>query len=232
MKIYLSETGRPETEQTLYIPGWKSEINVLILVHFAFFVIYALTRWLGWLDIPLNDGTIGDFVNYFFALPGDAKTTHAGWLSGILIHQFVHVSLFEFVISMSALWFFGHILKTLIGERKVIILYLATIVISAVAFILSHYVFKIFSGHGTIMEGAFAGALGVMTTTVAFFKSHQIRVFGRIFFQLWQIYAVVLLISLTLLFKPSIAYAIVYLSSIWIGGQYAISRIGKVSGEW
>ena len=228
MKIYLSIIGKPDSEKALEVPfTTNSGINMLITAHVLFFILYFAMRAVGLLDYPVLAGTIGDFVRDFLAIPGRTHTLHSGWISGIFIHQFVHFDPFELLLSTSVLWFFGHILQGLLGQRTVIMLYFVTVVLSATAFILSHYVFEIFSGHGTIMEGAFAGALGVMTTTVIFFRSHQVRVFGKIYFALWQIYAVVLLISLLFLFKPSMAYALVYVSSIWIGGQYAISRLSE-----
>src|SRR5690606_19157704 len=134
-------------------------LNILILVHVAFFLLYFVAKWMGWLNVQINESTIGNLVNDFLAIPGNAN--YIGWFTGILIHQFVHISPWEVLLSMSVLGFFGHILQASIGERKVIILYLVTIVLSGIAFVLSHRIFQIFSGHGTIMEGAFAGALGV-----------------------------------------------------------------------
>lgn len=227
MKIHLSIAGKSDSEQTIDMSGWKSGINVLVLIHTFFFLVFTVIQWAGWLDAPLSDGTIRDFVKEFFVFSRDSKYGPIDWMSAIVVYQFVHVSVVEFLLSMSVLWIFGHILRVLVGEGKVIVLYLVAVIFSGISFVLSHYIFEIFSGHSTIMEGAFAGALGVMTATVVIFRSYHVRFFGTISLALWQIYAAVLLISVALLFKPSMACILAYLSSIWLGCRYAINLTDK-----
>ncbi len=222
MKIHLSIAGKSDSEQTIELSGWGSGINVLILVHSVFFLVLTAIQWIGWLDASVGEGTVRDFVNDLLVLSGHSKYAPVDWVSAILVHQFVHFSVPEFLLSMGALWIFGHILRALVGEGRVLALYLAAVIFSAIAFVLSHYIFQIFSGHGTIMEGAFTGALGIMTATVVLFRSYQVRLFGVMHIALWQIYGAILLISIALLFKPSMAYILAYLSSVWLGCRYAV----------
>lgn len=226
MKIQLSLVGRQRAAVLVEAPlGRGSKINTLIWIHIAFFALYAIPWMFGWLHLPVGDGTIADFIDRFVALPEPGM---AAWPGGIITHQFVHFNPVELLLSIFALWFFGHLLSELVGEQKVIILYFATVLVSALVFVLSHYVFRVFSGHGAIMDGAFAGVLGVMTTTVILFRSHSIRVLGKTFVPLWQIYAAVIVVALALLFKPSIAYIFVYICSISFGIHYALRMLERV----
>lgn len=231
MKLYLSEIGSPETEQTVVVQGWRGAINTLVFIHIGFFLLFTIARMMDWMSAPWQEETLSEFVNHFLAISGNAPYSYFGWLSGILIHQFVHTDPLEFMFSVSMFWFFGHLLKARIGERNVIVLYLTTITLSGVVFIISHLVFRVFSGHGTVMDGSFAGAIAVMTSAVVLLRPYQIRLFGRMFVPLWQVYVIILPSSIALLFKPSIAFVIVYVFSIWFGLQYAIRRIAQWEGS-
>lgn len=226
MKLYLSEIGSPETEQTIVVQGWRGAINTLVFIHIGFFLLFTIARMMDWMSAPWQEETLSEFVNHFLAISGNAPYSYFGWLSGILIHQFVHTDPLEFMFSVSMFWFFGHLLKARIGERNVIVLYLTTITLSGVVFIISHLVFRVFSGHGTVMDGSFAGALAVMTSAAVLLRPYQVRL-GKMFIPVWQIYAVILPISIALLFKPSIAYVIVYVFSIWSGLRYGIVQIAR-----
>lgn len=64
-----------------------------------------------------------------------------------------------------------------------------------------------------------------MTTTLILYRSCQLRVSKNIFIPLWQLYGIVLLASLVLVYKNNMAYVLVYVSSMYNGLRYAVSRL-------
>ena len=213
MKLYLSTIGHPEREETLNINmHWRNPVNLLVLLHAGFFLLCTIAKLVGFTDS----------LRYALSLPGD--DVRVQMVAGLFTHPFVHFSAVEFLISMGALWLFGHILQSALPALKVMTLYWILTLLSAAAFLLSHFVFEIFSGRGALLEGAFPGVLGIVTVTMVLFRSHQLR-FRNKFIPLWHIYVVVLIASFTTLLKPSFAYAMAYGASIWMGGQYGLGRL-------
>lgn len=213
MKIYMSTIGQPNSPKTLHIDlQWKKPVSVLILVHVGLSLLCFLAAGIGF----------GDTVRNALALSGGEIRPQM--LSGLLTYPFVHLSPIAFVISVGALWFFGSILQTIMPPTKVVFLYVVTTLLSGVAFLLSHFVFKVFSGYGVVMEGTFAGALGIMTAALVFFRNYQVRILNTNI-PLWQIYTVTVILALVLISKPSLAYVLAYLAAIWFGGQYAASKL-------
>lgn len=195
----------------------STNINLLIVVHLLFFALYLFSKWKGLPGQYWLDGTLNDFVNYDITAAYGLGDIRWQWFTSIFTYQFVHFTAGEFLLSISMLWLFGNILRNKIGSGRTILLYFTFVVLSAIVYNLSHWVFPIFSGIRGIMDGAFGGVLGIMTTTVFFYSKHQLRVSRNITFVLWKIYVAAILLSLVFVYKHNIAYIIVYASSIYMG---------------
>lgn len=229
MKVYIGNIDHEDSEKAVHIPvRWNSEVNLLIYLHGILFLTWLAADLTGILSEPFNEGTLADFVKWSVALPGPSRLS-ANWIGNLFTYQFVHFNLAEFVLSMSILWFFGHILASFIGERRVVMLYLITTIVAAVAFLFSHMIFPVFSGD-TIMEGAFAGALAVMTAVVVFLRSYTLRLFQKFSLSFPMIYILILIVSVPVIFKSSMAYVFLYAASICSGVKYAWgTRMKKVA---
>lgn len=230
MRLSLSDANRPNSIHTVDVSvRWDSEINLLIYTHALFFLAYHVISMIG--VMPVGEETFTDFVQRSIALPGPARLS-VYWLFNVFTYQFVHISLFEFAFSMGVLWFFGHLLSGLIGQRQVIVVYLISVTIAAIAFLGSHIVFRIFSGYGTILEGAFAGAFGVMAATVVFLRPYNLRMASNFRVSFLSLTVIILLISLIVIFKYSMAYVFVYAASIYVGARYASAYRIKIQKQF
>lgn len=228
MKLKLGLIGRDQTIQPIDIGRWNNGINLMIMAHILIFVVYTAATSTGLFEVQVGELTIGDYVQRYLTLTGGEDQTLAGWVSGIAAYQFIHINPWELLVSMSTLWFFGHMLRSRLDEQKVLSLYLVTILVAAIAFVLSYYVFQVFTGRSTVMAGAFSGALGVATAATFLNRTHSIRV-GRRMIPLWRIYVWGVLLPTALILKPSIAYVIVYIISIWVGGRYGQLMSNKLA---
>jgi membrane associated rhomboid family serine protease len=234
MKIYNSNIRQQQKsirpENFFELPtGLSTNINLLIVVHLLFFALYLFSGWKGLSGQYWSDGTLNGFVNYDLTDAYGLQNIKWQWFTSIFTYQFVHFTAGEFLLSISMLWLFGNMLRNKIGARRTILLYFAFVVLSAIVYNLSHLIFPIFSGRRGMMDGAFGGVLGIMTTTIFFYGKYQLRVNRNITLVLWKIYVVAILLSLIFVCKHNIAYIIVYLSSIYMGIKSA--EFIKKSGQ-
>lgn len=233
MKTYnsnITQQKSTRTEKFFELPtGLSTNINLLIVIHLLFFALYLFSGWKGSSGQYWSDGTLNDFVNYDLTAVYSFQNIKWQWFTSIFTYQFVHFNTGEFLLSISMLWLFGNILRNKIGSRRTILLYFAFVVLSAIVYNLSHWIFPVFSGHKGIMDGAFGSVLGIMTTTVFFYGKYRLRISRNITVVLWQIYVVAILLSLVFVCKQNIAYIIVYASSIFMGikGAEFIKDSGK-----
>ncbi|HRE52365.1 MAG TPA: rhomboid family intramembrane serine protease [Flavitalea sp.] len=201
--------------------GLKSRLNLLILLHTLFFAAYYIIDSNGMLASPLAGGTVGDHLRNTLAVSSRPQAWPFNWTTSVFTYQFVHLDAGELLLSVAMLWLFGHLLKKRAGEKKVVLFYFILSIMSALVFNFSHLVFPIFSGPGGFMEGAFGGALGVMTAGVMLCGNRQFRIGKHIRVNLWQVYFVALLISFMTVYKNNMAYVLVYAFNIYMGIKYA-----------
>lgn len=200
-----------------------SWMNLLIFSQILIFALYTFSYYTEVLDFPYGGETIYDFVTRGLALSSATEDLSGlGWLS-VFSYSFFHFRIGDLLVNTASLWFFGKILQCKIGEGKVLQLYLLSTSFSAGVFIASHLIFPIFSDPGGIMEGAFGGALGLMSATVAFYGSYRVHLFRKVSFSIKEIYLLAFVLSLTFTFKDNLAYILVYISSTYLGHYYALS---------
>jgi len=206
------------SENTVILPtGLRNHINLLVFVHFLFFAWYLLSGPSGLSSQYLSDGTLNDFVNYDLTAAYSLQEFKWQSFTSIFTYQFVHLNAGEFILSISMLWLFGNLLRLKIGSLKTILLYFSFVALSALIYNLSHWVFPIFSGPRGILDGAFCGVLGIMTTTVFFYGKYQLHFYKNWTIALWKVYVVAILISMVFVYEHNIAYIIVYISGIYLG---------------
>ncbi|WP_119081073.1 rhomboid family intramembrane serine protease [Chitinophaga alhagiae] len=199
----------------------KDQLNLLIIAHLLLYAAYLALGWAGTLDAPLGEGKVDDLFRHFLPLSAHADDVVSNWSASLVTYQFIHSNFAELLISMTMLWFFGHILKSRVGAVKVVMLYFIFAVISALTFNIAHIIFPIFAGPGEIMDGAFGGVLGVMTVATSLYGKTRFRLSNRIQPTLWQIYAGVVLLSLFLVCKNNISDVMVYAVTIYLGARWA-----------
>ncbi len=205
--------------------GLNSEINLLVFAHLVFFLLYIAAEAVGLLEHPVSEGTVADFIRANLGLSYRIGELSSNWWISIFTFQFVHSDFLELMLSMGILWFFGHILKTHIGERKVVALYFACTVLSGIVFLASRLTFKIFSAGTGMMEGAFSGALGVMTAAVVFAGSSKWQVLGTRLIPLWHTSLIAVVLYLLFFYQHNMAYILVLACSIYTGYKYPLYRL-------
>lgn len=222
MRIYFPDIAITNNRSLLKITsGPKSKINFLIIAHLLVFILHAIIKHRGFADSFLTGGTIDDFIKSHFTVSANTNDIISYWGSGILTYQFIHFNNIEFFLSISMLWLFGHILQNKLGQFRVVLLYFGFSILSVLIFYLAHQIFPIFAGSKGIMQGAFGGVLGIMSTTVFLYGKYRLQLNKHFSIQLWKLFLIVLVLGLTLLYENNIAYLLVYGCSIYAGKKCA-----------
>lgn len=220
MKLHFTKTSTTQEGQDIDVPaGAKSEINLLILLHTVFFILYSVIRWMEFPEASTTGATISDFIQTNLVISMKTDDLSFSFWGSIFTYQFIHTNFLAFVFNMAMLWIFGHILKKQIGERDVVLLYMVCAILSAIVFVLSHFVFNVFSGSVT-MEGPLGGVLGVMAATVVYYKSSNLYVLQKPI-PFWKVYVGLMACCFLLFYQNSIAYILVFICSTYAGGRYA-----------
>jgi membrane associated rhomboid family serine protease len=108
-------------------------LNAVLFVVLKFiFSIYLLT--------PLNTDAFYSHIFNWFILPADIdKLSTRPWT--ILTYMFTDERVFRFIGNMLWLWAFGYILQDLMGNRKIIPIYVYGGLAGAVFYLLSYHIF-------------------------------------------------------------------------------------------
>lgn len=130
-------------------------IIVNLIVSVVFIIVKAFLQY--------NPAAQNSFVQ-FFAIPGDPiKLLFKPWT--IFTHMFVHTGFFHLIFNMLFLYWFGRIVGDLLGDRRILPLYLLGGLAGAISYVLAHILFPEIVGPYAL--GASAAVLAILATAGA-----------------------------------------------------------------
>lgn len=147
----------------------------IILVNFAFFTgILVLKLLLSvFVDFSFPSTTYENNVAPFLELSTDfLKTLTRPWV--LFTHMFMHYGVFHFVFNMLFLYWFGRIVGDLIGDRKILPIYLLSGLASAFLLMIMAALPTSFSLAGSAI-GASGAVLGIVVAAAAIAPDYYIR---------------------------------------------------------
>lgn len=128
----------------------------LIIINIAVFVITALLSAF----FPLFYATN---ILPYLSIPGDLMTLlYRPWT--IITHMFLHSGLWHLIGNMITLYWFGNIAGDLLGDKKILSVYILSGLVGALFYSLSY---QFLPNIGSYAMGASAAALGIVFTAVA-----------------------------------------------------------------
>lgn len=114
------------------------------------------------------------------------KITH--WLSGtselsylifkpwsIFTYMFLHEDFFHILFNMLVLFYMGQIFCSLLGEKKLLPLYILSGLSGFLLYFVSFNIFPVFPDGDIPILGASAAVMGIMVATATYFPNYQIR---------------------------------------------------------
>lgn len=131
--------------------NYGNMVNKLIIINIAVFVIIALFEAF----FPFYYTA---HVLPYIAIPGDINLLiYRPWT--IITHMFVHAGIWHLVWNMITLYWFGNIAGDLLGDRRILPVYLGGGLAGALLYILSY---SFISGIGTMALGASAATMAIV----------------------------------------------------------------------
>ena len=150
-------------------------VTRIILVNLAFFVgimLIKLTLSIA-IDHSFPSTTYENYLAPFLELPSDfVKMLTRPWT--LFTHMFMHYGLFHFIFNMLWLYWFGRIVGDLIGDRKVLPIYLLSGLASAALFMLVAFFDTAFAIGGSAI-GASGAVFGLTIAAAAVAPDYIIR---------------------------------------------------------
>jgi membrane associated rhomboid family serine protease len=144
-------------------------LTLLIVINLTVFIGFMLIKVMYYFgQSPMT--TYYTEILDWFTLPASLdKLISRPWT--IISHMFLHDRVWHVFGNMIWLWVFGYILKDLIGDKKIVPIYIYGGLAGALAYVLAFNTFSVFSGTLPVATalGASAAVMGiaVATTTVA-----------------------------------------------------------------
>lgn len=131
-------------------------VTRLLIINVVVFVITALLQ-------AFMPFIYGEYILPYIALPGDVMTLlFRPWT--LITHMFVHAGFWHLISNLIVLYWFGGIVGDLLGDRKILPLYILGGLAGAFVYVLS---FSFFTGMGSFAVGASAAALALTFAAVA-----------------------------------------------------------------
>lgn len=206
-------------------------INAFVFVLLQFiYIVYKID-----LTKEVAESLFRSKVLYWFSISPQAH--HLVVKSWTLItYMFSHYSVIGFISNMLWLWAFGYILQDLVGNKKLIPVYLYGGFASAVFFIFSasyipavaHTIHKYF-----LYEGGNAAIIAVAVATTKL--SPRYRIFQHIGegFPLWILTTIFLLTDIVFLYNTNLAVVISHIAAALMGYIYIVQlQNGNDWGAW
>jgi len=142
--------------------------NQLVIVNVAIFLVLGIC---GEFSKLLNNN-LYTYYNDWLALNSNFKTILLRpWT--VISHGFLHYDLLHVLFNMLWLYFFGRTLEEYIGKRKILPLYIYSVLFGAFLAVVSLNVFPVFSESKHILLGASAAVMGIVWATVTLVPEHR-----------------------------------------------------------
>ncbi len=93
----------------------------------------------------------------------------------LVTYMFVHLEIFHILFNMLWLYWFGQIFLTVFNEKQMVGLYLLGGITGGLLFLLSYNIFPYFKGNESIMCGASASILAIVTATAFRLPNYRIN---------------------------------------------------------
>jgi len=168
LRILVLAAGQWQKKSLMFTSIWDdikqqfshgNTLTRIILVNIAVFVLLTIVRLV---LMPVEDGiTYDDFLHFFtISSNGWHNLTHP-WV--LITHMFVHEQFFHILWNMLLLYWFGRIVGDLLGDQRILPIYLMSGVAGGLMYFAMSHVFTSmsFGGYALGASAAFMGMIVV-----------------------------------------------------------------------
>lgn len=143
--------------------AYGNKVTQLIIINCAVFVLMLLIKLT--FNIAYAPGGAFEFIEFTKYLSVSSSlvfnVTHP-WV--IITYMFLHVGFWHFAINMLYLFWFGRITGDLLGDKRIVAIYLLSGIAGALLFLISA---PVFYPNGAYLLGASASVMGVLVAAIA-----------------------------------------------------------------
>lgn len=200
-------------------------VNTIIFLILIFLELVVDLEYRQEAQVVFNDNFL-----FWFSLSPDLKTLLVKPWS-IIVYSFANGTIIEFIANMLWLWAFGYILQDLVGNKKLVPVYLYGGFFGGLFFILGHLIFSSSPNTLFLESNTAVLAVAIATTTL----SPNYKIFQQIGngISLWVLTAVFLLIDVAYLYGNTWPIIISHISAALIGFIYIKQlKSGNDWGAW
>ncbi len=181
---------------------WMAQAPILsrlVLINIGIFLAFSILHLLSFL-FALPVGIDDVLTKFLVAYASPTELLYLPW--GVVTYQFLHAGLWHLLGNMFMLYFGGVLFSGLLGEKRMLRLYLFSGIVGALFFSFCYQVFPIFSSvrDQAFAMGASASVLGIVSAIAVYTPTYRVRLFG-----IWEIqlrYLALLLVLLDLVAIP------------------------------
>ena len=159
-----------------------SGLSVVEKIIFLNVVIYIVPFFINTVLFLFNIKNL-DLLNWFTIDADLSQLIFKPW--SFITYGFLHGSFSHIFWNMIILYYFGKILNNLFGDKHFKNLYLSGIAVGGVTYVISYNIFPAFKGVDSVMIGASAGVMSVLSYLAFYNPQRIIRIF---FFDIKIIY--------------------------------------------
>ncbi len=203
---------------------------MLIVLQITFFILMNFLKSI-YVFSRIPEEQFYRNMYHWFVMPGDpAKFITRPWT--LITMQFTEVKLIMVISNLIWLWTFGHLVQDLVGNGKIIPIYLYSATLAGFAFLVSANVFYPGATSSMFFSGTISGILGLAAAATTI--SPQYKFFPMIGggIPLWIISLVYLLLNLSAAFSNPVL--LLPVAAGGLTGFFYIQMVkkGNDPGEW
>lgn len=137
-------------------------LNKIIIVNLIVFILFVIIK-------VLSGSNFNQIIPYFSLSSEFLANIKHPWT--IITHMFVHIDLWHFLFNMLIYYWFGNIVGDLIGDNKILPLYL----LGGLGGFIAYSIFNLFSHEVGIAYGSSASVMATLTAAAMIAPNYAVR---------------------------------------------------------
>lgn len=151
----------------------KNTVNHLMIINIAVFLLAVITQFLGNQHVPFT-AEASSFMVDNLMLHVDGTLLMKPW--GLITYMFFHTSFFHILFNMLALYWFGNLFRSELGNRRVLPVYLLSGILGAAMYIGAYYLLPTNRFLGAPMLGASAATVAYLVACATLMPNLEINI--------------------------------------------------------
>ncbi|MEM6770019.1 MAG: rhomboid family intramembrane serine protease [Bacteroidota bacterium] len=196
-------------------------INKIIIVNVAVFLVVNIF----WMIMMVSNGWPAVYPKFYEQVVDFFSGSESGWFMlthpwTIITYMFLHEGFLHVLFNMLYLFWFGRIFGDLLGDRRVLPLYIAGGVAGFVAFFITFNLFSLGNGSLPVL-GASGAVFAILCATGSFAPDYGIRLlfFGTVRLK-WIVFFAVMVEIIRLGYSDNLGGTIAHIGGIVFGFLY------------